>query len=127
MRLQLKPGIADLYVARKVLVATLATEARAREYVRKRFPALANAPLTQAEVCQYENTGNGDYIIDRHPGRANTWIFGGGSGHGYKHGPALGEYVANALEGKGKIDPMFSLAAKPEIAPGGRTATIPSR
>lgn len=106
---------------------TPAVVEQARAYVAKRFPALAGAPITEAEVCQYENTGNGDYIIDRHPAKPNVWLFGGGSGHGYKHGPALAEYFANALEGKSKIDPMFSLAAKPDIAPGGRTATIPNQ
>lgn len=103
-----------------------ASVARVREYLGRRFPKLAKAPVTQTEVCQYENTANGDYIIDRLPGSKNVWIVGGGSGHGYKHGPALGEYVTAALLKDAPIDPRFSLASKPVIETGGRTSTIPS-
>lgn len=99
---------------------------KVREYVKRRFPKLANAPLVQTEVCQYENTGNGDYLIDRHPGFDNVWLVGGGSGHGYKHGPALGEHVANALLKGDAIDPRFALAAKPKVDPAGRLSTIPA-
>lgn len=99
---------------------------RVRAYLRLRFPRLAAAPLTQTEVCQYENTGNGEYLIDRHPEHKNVWLVGGGSGHGYKHGPALGEYVAAALLRGAPIDPRFSLASKPVIEGSGRTSTIPS-
>src|SRR5262249_40114898 len=69
----------------------------AREFLAERFPALANAPLTESRVCQYENTSNGDLLIDRHPEFPNIWLVGGGSGHGFKHGPAVGEYVAQRL------------------------------
>ncbi|MCW5963677.1 MAG: FAD-dependent oxidoreductase [Bryobacterales bacterium] len=97
-----------------------------RAYMTQRFPRLANAPLTQTEVCQYENTSNGDYLMDRHPGFDNVWLLGGGSGHGYKHGPAIGEYMTEALlEGKA-IDRRFSLATKDAIGEGGRTSTIPA-
>lgn len=66
----------------------------ARAYLARRFPALAGAPLLEARVCQYENSPDGHYIIDRHPSASNAWIVGGGSGHGFKVGPALGELVA---------------------------------
>lgn len=99
----------------------------ARQYLAKRFPQLQNAPLLQTEVCQYENTANGDYLIDRHPGHDNVWLLGGGSGHGYKHGPVIGEYVAAALLDGAPIDPIFSLAAKPAYDSGTRKSTIPPR
>ena len=92
------------------------TVEKARKYLAERFPALSDAPVVQAEVCQYENTANGDYLIDRHPDRDNVWLLGGGSGHGYKHGPVIGEYVAEALVNGAPIDPMFSLAAKADYA-----------
>jgi sarcosine oxidase len=86
----------------------------ARAYVKERLPALANAPVIESRVCQYENTSNGDFVIDRHPELENVWIAGGGSGHGFKHGPAVGEYVmARILQG-GPVDPRYSLAAKLE-------------
>ena len=85
---------------------------RARQYLASHFPALSDAPLLEARVCQYENTSNGDFLIDRHPGMNNVWIAGGGSGHGFKHGPAVGEYVAGLIEGTATAEPRFSLAAK---------------
>jgi sarcosine oxidase len=96
----------------------------ARQYLAERFPALRDAPLIQAEVCQYENTANGDYLIDRHPDHDNVWLLGGGSGHGYKHGPVIGEYVADALLNGAAIDPIFSLAAKARYDSGTRKSTI---
>jgi monomeric sarcosine oxidase len=86
----------------------------AREYVAERFPALANAPIVDARVCQYENTSNGDFVIDRHPEFENVWFAGGGSGHGFKHGPAVGEYTAARVTGlaDAAVEPRFSLASK---------------
>src|SRR5208337_929949 len=84
----------------------------ARNYVARRFPALKNAPIVETRVCQYENTSNGDFLIDRHPDFPNVWLAGGGSGHGFKHGPALGEYLAAQTCGEGKAEPRFSLSSK---------------
>jgi glycine/D-amino acid oxidase-like deaminating enzyme len=83
---------------------------RARRFLARRFPALARAPLLGSEVCQYEATPDSDYIVDRHPGAPNVWIVGGGSGHGFKMGPVIGEMVASAVLGTGAPDPAFSLA-----------------
>ncbi len=69
----------------------------AREYLRTRFPALADAPLLESRVCQYENSTDHYFILDRHPEVENVWIVGGGSGHGFKHGPVMGEMVADAV------------------------------
>jgi glycine/D-amino acid oxidase-like deaminating enzyme len=96
----------------------------AREYLAKRFPRLKDAPLLQAEVCQYENTADGDYLIDRHPAHDNVWLLGGGSGHGYKHGPVIGEYLADALINGAPVDPIFSLAAKAPYGSTTRKSTI---
>jgi len=84
----------------------------ARAFLAERFPALANAPLVESRVCQYENTSSGDFLIDRHPGFDNVWLVGGGSGHGFKHGPMLGEYVTGLIEGSGNVEERFSLASK---------------
>jgi len=48
--------------------------------------------------------------MDRHPGAANAWLLGGGSGHGYKHGPAVGELMAGMVLGKKAVDPIFGMA-----------------
>ncbi len=83
-----------------------------RRYVKRRFPAFGEATLAESRVCQYENTANGDFLIDRHPSFLNVWLVGGGSGHGFKHGPAVGEYVARLLSRGGPVEPRFSLASK---------------
>ena len=83
-----------------------------RAYLARRVPLLANAAVTETRVCQYENTSNGDFLIDRHPAFKNVWLSGGGSGHGFKHGPAVGEHVAALLSGDAKVEPRFALAAK---------------
>ena len=80
----------------------------------RRFPALRDAPLTAAEVCQYENSSNGDFLIDFHPHWDNVLLVGGGSGHGFKHGPEVGRYAAGRLFGSVKVEPRFGLAAKSE-------------
>ncbi len=89
--------------------------AEARNYLATRFPALKNAPLVESRVCQYENTSSGDFLVDRHPDFDNVWIAGGGSGHGFKHGPALGEYVAERITKGGGVEPRFSLALKKTV------------
>jgi glycine/D-amino acid oxidase-like deaminating enzyme len=94
---------------------TPAVLARVREFVARRFPALAEAPLVASEVCQYENSSSGDFLIDRHPGFDNVWLVGGGSGHGFKHGPALGEYVAAYVHGGKAVDERFSLRTKEKV------------
>jgi sarcosine oxidase len=88
------------------------TAKRMRAYVAKRFPALRGAPIVETRVCQYENSSSGDFLIDRHPKMENVWLVGGGSGHGFKHGPALGEYVAGRILGSAAEEPRFSLATK---------------
>ena len=89
----------------------------ARSFLATRFPALSQAPLVEARVCQYENSANGDLLIDRHPEADNVVLVGCGSGHGFKHGPAVGELAAGLAAGTSRaaLDPRLSLAAKAEI------------
>jgi glycine/D-amino acid oxidase-like deaminating enzyme len=82
----------------------------ARAFLRVRFPALADAPLLGGEVCQYELSPDSHFIIDRHPASANVWIAGGGSGHGFKMGPALGEMIAELMLGDKQPDAQFLLS-----------------
>lgn len=81
----------------------------------RRFPLLKGAPMVGAEVCQYENSSNGDFLIDRHPSLPNVVLVGGGSGHGFKHGPEVGRLAAALVSGGGpQTEPRFSLASKGE-------------
>ncbi|MCA1817484.1 MAG: FAD-dependent oxidoreductase [Acidobacteria bacterium] len=93
-------------------VTTVETLAEVRRYLAEHLPALRDAPVVESRVCQYENTSNGDFLIDRHPDFENVLLVGGGSGHGFKHGPALGEYVARLLTEGGATEPRFALATK---------------
>src|ERR1700741_3865791 len=81
-----------------------------REYVAFRFPALRDAPLIETRVCQYEQTPDGHFIIDRHPANENVWLLGGGSGHGFKHGPAIGEMMADLILKDGEANQVGRLA-----------------
>ena len=92
--------------------ASAAAEAETREFLARRFPSLAERPLIESRVCQYENSSNGDFVLDKHPGMDNVWLAGCGSGHGFKHGPAVGDYVAKLMYDN--VDPIdrFSLASK---------------
>jgi sarcosine oxidase len=88
---------------------------RLRSFVAKHIPSLTQAPILETRVCQYENTWNGDFLIDRHPKSENVWIVGGGSGHGFKHGPAVGEYVAGQVLGNAAGEPRFTLESKQSV------------
>jgi sarcosine oxidase len=97
------------------LEATSEGIAIAREYLAHRFPSLADAPVASAPGCHYGLTPDGQFVFARHPEHENVWLLGGGSGHGYKHGPALAEHVAAVLAGTAEPEPRFAL--------GERTAT----
>ena len=102
------PDIGERIVSEEGLAA-------ARAYLARRMPLLSDKPVLETRVCQYENTSNGDFLIDRHPELDNVWLVGGGSGHGFKHGPAVGEYVAAMIGGTGTPEPRFSLATKQRV------------
>jgi len=91
-------------------VVSPATLKRVREYLSFRFPAMKEAPLIETRVCQYEQTLDSDFIVDRHPHMENVWLLGGGSGHGFKHGPALGEIMAEMILKAGTADERWQLA-----------------
>jgi glycine/D-amino acid oxidase-like deaminating enzyme len=84
--------------------------AAAQRYLGYRFPGLKSAPLVETRVCQYEDTSDHNFIIDRHPANQKVWIVGGGSGHGFKHGPALGEMLARLVLQRDSVEPIYRLA-----------------
>jgi glycine/D-amino acid oxidase-like deaminating enzyme len=94
-------------------VASPGALADVRAYLERRFPALAGAALNESRVCQYENSSNGDFLIDRHPTARNALLVGAGSGHGFKHGPEIGRYAAELLTATlKKVEPRFCLETK---------------
>ena len=95
--------------------------ARARAQLAERFPGMARAPLVLAEVCQYENSPDGHFIVDRLGDLENAWVAGGGSGHGFKLSPALGEHVAGLVLGTARPIPLFNFARLAAVR--GKTST----
>lgn len=87
------------------------TVRQVRRYARRRFPALADAPVIETRVCQYESTPDSEFILDRHPDFDNVWIAGGGTGHAFKHGPVIGSHLVSRIAGApaGQDDERFSL------------------
>lgn len=73
---------------------------RGHDFLRHRFPSLAEMPITETRVCQVTNSIDSNFIIDKHPGLEKVWIAGGGSGHGFKHGPSIGEYISQRVLGE---------------------------
>ena len=87
-------------------------EAAAREFTARRFPSLAGAPVVGARVCQYDLSSDSHFVFGRHPDRPSWWLFGGGSGHGFKHGPALAEYIADCVEERRSPEPFHALGTR---------------
>ncbi len=96
-------------------VVQAASIERLRNFLKTHIPAMHDAPILETRVCQYENTSNGDFLIDRHPDFDNLWIVGGGSGHGFKHGPALADYLGGRILRDAPAEPRFSLASKQTV------------
>lgn len=89
---------------------------QARAYLAHRFPPLSGAPVADARVCQYESTPDAEFVIDRHPRWENAWLVGGGSGHGFKHGPVIGRHVVGLLDGAA-AEPRFALRRRHQPRP----------
>jgi glycine/D-amino acid oxidase-like deaminating enzyme len=111
--------------ARKVAASTIEAS---RAVLRKRFPALAAQPVVESWTCFYEVTPDAHFVIDRHPRFGNAWVAGGGTGHAFKHGPVIGEYLAALVAGDTSTaaslappDERFALRAR-VAQPGFRTS-----
>lgn len=88
-------------------------------YLARRFPALAGVPLLWGRVMHYEMTPDANFLIGFRPSDERSLLAGGGSGHGFKHAPTIGQHVADLLEGRADPLPMF--------APGKRGRQVASR
>jgi glycine/D-amino acid oxidase-like deaminating enzyme len=102
--------------ARQVADATIEAS---RAVLRARFPSIADRPVVKTWTCFYEVTPDAHFVIDRHPELADTWIAGGGTGHAFKHGPVIGEYLAAMVAG--------DAAAAATLAPADRRFDIGPR
>jgi glycine/D-amino acid oxidase-like deaminating enzyme len=92
--------------------ASTEIEKLTRGYAADRFPALSWAPLKGSKTCRYEISADSHFIAAPHPEHPSVWIVGGGSGHGFKHGPAMAERLAAAWDGKAVLPPRFALGTR---------------
>jgi glycine/D-amino acid oxidase-like deaminating enzyme len=99
---EVEPGLRPPSAAPETLAAASA-------YLAERFPALAGAPVRSSPSCHYSLTADGNFLFARHPEHERVWLLGGGSGHGYKHGPAVAEHAAAVLAGEAEPEPRFAL------------------
>jgi glycine/D-amino acid oxidase-like deaminating enzyme len=97
------------------LVATQAAIDEARAYLAHRFPGLADAEVASAPGCHYGLMPDSEFLFDRHPEHPGVWLLGGGSGHGFKHGPALAEHAAAVLAGRGEPERRLALGERSQI------------
>lgn len=120
------PDGEDRFVDRETLAAT-------RTFLAERMPAMAGRPVSETRVCQYESTPDTHFVIDRHPDWDNVWLVGGGSGHGFKHGPMIGRYVMDLINADGAAPPSrggppddrFSLSRRRVAGPTMRSGGPP--
>ena len=87
-----------------------------RGFLADTFPALAEAEIVYTRVCLYCDTWDGHFWIAPDPARPGLVMATGGSGHGFKFAPMLGEWIADALEGK--ANPFLQkFRWRPEVHP----------
>ncbi len=79
------------------LVVTDALTAGLRRFLESRLPALAGSRVVSTRLCPYCDTQDEDFWIDADPDRSGLVVASGGSGHGMKFAPVLGEAIAAAV------------------------------
>nr|POF03825.1 l-pipecolate oxidase [Quercus suber] len=68
-----------------------------RDFLAKTIPTLANREWVNTRICWYTDTPDGNWLIDYHPRYENLFIATGGSGHGYKFLPVIGDRILDVI------------------------------
>jgi glycine/D-amino acid oxidase-like deaminating enzyme len=87
-----------------------------RAFLAETFPALAGEPITATRVCVYCDTRDEHFWIARDPAREGLVVAAGGSGHGFKFAPVIGDLIADAVDGTANPR-LHKFRWRPEIAP----------
>ena len=74
-----------------------ATVDQIKNFVDRVFPELTNAPIQSAKICWYCDARDGNFIIDHVPARPGLVVACGGSGHGFKFAPVIGDVIADVV------------------------------
>jgi len=70
-----------------------------RKFLKESIPSLTYDPIVYTRRCCYTDTLDGHFWIDNHPEIKGLTIGSGGSGHGFKMGPLIGEMISTVAEG----------------------------
>lgn len=91
---------------------------RCRDFLRRCIPAVAGAPVHAERLCLYCDSFDHAFFIDHDPERPGLMVAAGGSGHGFKFAPVLGEIIADVAEGKPQPSAQrFAWRERGEAAP----------
>jgi glycine/D-amino acid oxidase-like deaminating enzyme len=80
-------------------VVSPAEEASLRAFLGATLPGLAEAPISHRRICVYCDTHDESFWLARDPHHGGLVVATGGSGHGFKFAPVLGDLIADAVEG----------------------------
>ena len=83
-----------------------------RAYLAKTIPWLADRAFKYTRMCWYTDTPTSDWLITHHPRYAGLFVATGGSGHGYKFLPVIGERIVDVLQGKDRDELGATLREK---------------
>ena len=72
----------------------------AQSFLSRCLPNLSTRPWTQTRICWYTDTVTSDFLITYHPSYSGLFLATGGSGHGYKFLPVIGDRVVDVLLGE---------------------------
>ena len=96
---------------------------RAVDFLRRRIPEMARGRLVGSRSCLYASTPDDHFFIDRVPGADRVFVAGGGSGHGFKFGGAIGELAADAVEDRANpLGELFRIGNR--LAQAGRDPAV---
>jgi sarcosine oxidase/L-pipecolate oxidase len=71
-----------------------------RTFTAENLPELLDLPLETARLCWYTDSVDNSFLISQVPKTSNLFVASGGSGHGFKFLPVLGEHIVDVLERK---------------------------
>lgn len=93
---------------------TPASDAEIRSAVdaTRAFLPDAAARVSGSALCRYTYSPDGHFLIDRLPQEERVVVACGFSGHGFKFAPAIGELLADLVEGLPRPDAAFLSAAR---------------
>src|SRR5262249_60278808 len=85
---------------------------RAPRAARRAPPGAGQARTPPPKASRDGIPPDSHFIAAPHPEHPTVWLVGGGSGHGFKHGPAMAERLVTAWRGGTPLPPRFALGER---------------